>query len=47
MGCKYLDPNYKDESSSSGNAGNANNAPVKLNKEAAKDNNTGKKKGCC
>ena len=47
VGCKYLDPNYKDEGSSSGNSNNANTTPIKLNKEAAKDNNSTKKKGCC
>ena len=47
VGCKYLDPNYKDEGSSSGNSNNANNAPVRLNRETAQNNNNTKKKGCC
>jgi len=47
IGCKYLDPNYKDDEdspgSSSNNGGNAQ--PMKLDAAKAKENK--KKKGCC
>ena len=46
VGCKYLDPNYRDEGASQGNTANDNKPNVKLTTEKTKDNKE-KKKGCC
>ena len=46
IGCKFLDPNYKEDEESGGPSSKPTSAsPVKL--EAAKTKNEGKKKGCC
>ena len=48
IGCKFLDPNYKeDEEGAGGNAGQSGNTggAVKLDPNKTKENT--KKKGCC
>ena len=49
IGCKFLDPNYKEEEEGigSGSAGQSNNAGGAVKLDANKAKESPKKKGCC
>ena len=47
IGCKFLDPDYKEDEEGGGSSSNTGGASGTVKLEAAKAKDEGKKKGCC